>query len=118
MKDRLVSTAVLRDRRDKIREDIEAQRAVRADTDPFFKVTEWLLAEWEAAEKDAAREYVSTAEASRLTGWSDQTLRIKAHKVRGGEDPGEGWEGLLVRSTGSEWAFCVATIPVKNTKVA
>lgn len=118
MKDRLVSTAVLRERRDRIREEIEGQRAVRADADPFFKICEWLLAEWEVAERDAAREYVSTAEASRLTGWSDQTLRIKAHKVRGGEDPGEGWEGLLVRSTGSEWAFCVSSIPVKNTKVA
>lgn len=118
MRDRLISTTVLRERRDQLQETIEAQRAVRADEDPFFKITAWLLAEWERAERDAAREYLPTVEAARLTGWSEQTLRKKAHQVRAGEDPGEGWEELLVRSTGSEWAFAVSTIPVKRTNAA
>ena len=55
MRDRLISTTVLRERRDQLQETIEAQRAVRADEDPFFKITAWLLAEWERAERDAAR---------------------------------------------------------------
>lgn len=116
--DRLVSTALLRERRQEIRARIDEQRKVRADSDPFWKITDWLLLEWEQAEKDATREFVPTAAAAEFTGWSPQTLRSKAHKIRSGEDPGPGWEELLVRSSGSEWSFCLATIPVKSSKVA
>ncbi len=114
----MVSTLVLKERRSEIRAKIEEQRQLRAEDDPFFKITDWLLAEWEQAERDAAREYVPTAIAAELTGWSAQTLRSKAQKARDGDHPGEGWEELQVRLDGSEWAFCVSTIPVKNTRAA
>lgn len=112
--DKLVSTSVLRERRQKIREQIQAQKAVRADSDPFFKITEWLLLEWEAAEKDAAREYVPTAEAVRLTGWSAQTLRRRADEARAGAAVPPGWELIQARKDGAEWCFVVSSIPAKG----
>lgn len=117
-RDRLVSTAVLRERRQRIRDEIAAQKRVRADDDPFFRITEWVLAEWEQAEREAAKEYVPTAEAVRLTGWSAQTLRKRAEEARAGEPMQEGWELLQARKEGAEWAFVVATIPVKGRKSA
>lgn len=116
--DRLISVAVLRERRQEIREEIEEQRKVRADSDPFFRVTEWLLAEWEEAERRAARRYVPTADAARLTGWSPQTLRKYAKDAAEGRPLPEGWEELVVRAEGSGWSFCVSTIPVKSTEAA
>lgn len=118
MKDRMVSTSVLRERREEIRETIEEQRKVRAEDDPFFKHCDWLLSEWEQAEREAAREYVPTAEAARLTGWSEQTLRKYAAAAKAGEPMPEGWEELRARTDGAEWSFCVSTIPVKNTRAA
>ena len=73
---------------------------------------------WEEAERAAALEYVSTKKAARLTGWSPQTLRAKASLREAREDPGDGWEGLEARTTGSEWAFVVSTIPIKGTRKA
>lgn len=116
--DKLVSTAVMRERRQRLREQIQAQKAVRADGDPFFKITEWMLAEWEAAEKDAAREYVPTAEAVRLTGWSAQTLRRRAEEARAGDPVPAGWDLLQARKDGAEWAFVVSSIPVKGKGAA
>lgn len=118
IKDRLVSTAVLRERRQVLREKIADQKKVRANDDPFFKHTEWLLEEWEAAERDAAREYVPTARAAELTGWSEQTLRKYATAARAGEPLPEGWDELQARRQGPEWTFCVSTIPVKNSTAA
>lgn len=117
-RDRLVSTTILRERRQLLREQIAEQKRTRADGDPFFRITEWMLAEWEQAERDAAREYVPTVEAARLTGWSDQTLRKRASDARDGRPMPDGWEGLLARRDGAEWVFCVSTIPVKNTAAA
>lgn len=120
-RDRLVSTALLRERRARLREQIAEQKKQRADGDPFFKIAEWLLAEWEQAERDAAKEYVSTAEASRLTGWSVHTLRLKAQRARTGVAMGEGWEGLQARRTGGkkgDWTFVLSTIPAKRTAAA
>lgn len=116
--DRLVSTTVLRDRREELRGEIEAQRKVRADDDPFFRIADWLLAEWEDAEREATRQYVTTSEAARLTGWSEQTLRKRAQAARNGGRLADGWEGLVVRAEGKEWSFCVSTIPVKSTEAA
>lgn len=113
-RDKLVSTAVMRERRRILREQIQAQKSVRSDGDPFFKITEWMLAEWEAAERDAAREYVPTAEAVRLTGWSAQTLRKRADEARAGEPLPPGWDLLQARKDGSEWCFVVSSIPVKG----
>lgn len=118
MTDRLVSTAILRERRTELREQIAEQRKVRADDDPFFKIADWLLTEWEEAERLAARHYVPTAEAAQLTGWSAQTLRARARDARAGNAMPEGWEGLVVRSDGPEWSFVVSTIPVKATQAA
>ena len=125
MKDRLVSTAVLRDSRERIRAQIAEQKRLRAESDPFFKITDWLLAEWEQAERDAAKEYVSTAEAARLTGWAPATLRKRANAAREGEPLPKGWEELQARRTGSsepgdggDWSFVVSTIPVKSTAAA
>lgn len=117
-KNRLVSTAILRERIEEVKEKRKEQKRFRAEDDPFFKHTEWVILEFEQAIRDAAREYVPTMEAAELTGWSPQTLRTKAHKVRAGEDPGPGWEDLQVRASGGEWAFCVSTIPVKSSRVA
>lgn len=118
MKDRLVSTAVLRERRQRLRDEIAAQKRVRSEDDPFFKITEWLLLEWEQAEKEAAREYVPTAEAVRLTGWSAQTLRKRAEEARAGESMPPGWELLQARKDGAEWAFVVSSVPVKGKGAA
>jgi hypothetical protein len=90
-RDRLVSTAVLRERRDRLRQQIAEQKRIRSSDDPFFKHTEWMLEEWESAERDAAREYVPTSRASELTGWSPQTLRKYAAAARAGEALPEGW---------------------------
>jgi hypothetical protein len=124
-RDRLVSTAVLRERRARLREQIAEQKRTRSEDDPFFKIAEWVLAEWEQAERDAAKEYVPTAEASKLTGWAPQTLRKYAAAARAGERMLEGWGELQVRRTGSsvkgdrgDWAFVVSTIPVKTTAAA
>lgn len=120
-RDRLVSTAVLRERRARLREQIAEQKRTRAEGDPFFKIADWLLAEWEQAEKDAAKEYVSTAEAARLTGWSVHTLRLKAARARSGATMTEGWEGLQARRTGGrkgEWTFVVSSVPAKRTAAA
>ena len=116
-RDRLVSTNVLRERRERLREEIAEQKRVRADGDPFFRITDWLLAEWEDAEREAAREHVPTAEAARLTGWSEQTLRKYGQAARDGEPMPEGWEGLVARKDG-DWSFVVSTIPVKRTQAA
>ena len=116
--DRLVSTSVLRERREEIRDQIAEQRRTRSDDDPFFKITDWMLAEWEQAEKDAAREYVPTAVAAELTGWSVQTLRKNAHRARSGEPLPNGWQDLQARLEGSDWVFVVSTVPVKNTSAA
>lgn len=117
-RDRLISTAVLRERRELLRQQIADQKKMRAADDPFFKHTEWLLAEWEQAEKEAAREYVPTARAAELTGWAVQTLRKYAAAARAGEPIPAGWDELLARREGSDWVFCVSTIPVKNTAAA
>lgn len=118
IRDRLVSTAVLRERRDQLRQQIADQKKVRANDDPFFRITDWMLEEWEAAERDAAKEYVTTARAAELTGWSEQTLRRYGAAVRAGEPLPEGWDELLARKSGSDWFFCVSTIPVKSTAAA
>lgn len=115
-RDVLVSTAVLRERRAKLRELIAEQRRLRSDDDPFFKHTDWVLTEWEQAERDAAKEYVPTGRAVELTGWSEKTLRKNAQRARAGEAMPEGWEDLQVRREGNDWVFCVSTIPVKNTE--
>lgn len=117
-RDRLVSTAVLRERRELLRQQIAEQKKIRANDDPFFKITDWMLGEWESAERDAAREYVPTARACELSGWSGQTLRKYAAAARAGESLPEGWEELLARREGADWVFCVSTIPVKNTAAA
>lgn len=120
-KDRLVSTAVLRERRDKLREQIAEQKSVRSNDDPFFKITDWLLAEWEQAEKDAAREWVPTVRAAELTGWTEETLRKMGAKARAGEPMPEAWDQLQARRAGGgsgEWSFVVSTIPVKRTEAA
>lgn len=118
MRDRLISTTLTRERRDELRQQIQDQKRLRAQDDPFFKITDWMLSEWEQAEKEAAREYVSTAEAARLTGWSEQTLRKRAHEAHEGRPLPEGWEELRVRADGPTWSFCVSTIPVKSTQAA
>lgn len=117
-RDKLVSTAILREKRQALRDQIAEQKRFRPDNDPFFRATEWLLAEWEAAEKEAAREYVSTAEAVRLTGWSGQTLRKRADAARSGDPLPEGWENLQARKDGAEWCFVVSTVPVKGKDAA
>lgn len=118
-RDRLVSTTITKERREELRARIADQRKVRAEGDPFFKITEWMLEEWEAAERDAAREYVPTSRAAALTGWSEQTLRRYAGMARAGEPMPEGWQGLqAVRHGKHDWTFCVSTIPVKSTAAA
>ena len=124
-KDRLISTSALRERREELRDQIDEQRRTRSDDDPFFKITGWMLAEWEQAEKDAAKEYVSTAEAARLTGWTVGTLRKYAAARREGEPVPDGWDELQAKRTGAgergdrgEWHFVVSTVPIKNTAAA
>lgn len=117
-RDRLVSTALLRQRIQELEEEVESQRRVRADDDPFFRVTAWMIAEMQGAIRQAEREYVSTADASRLTGWSEQTLRKYGAAVINGDPLPVEWQDLLARFDAGEWAFCVASIPVKPSRVA
>lgn len=117
-RERLVSTTLLTERIEELEAEVEEQRKTRADTDPFFKIADWLLAEWRKALRDAEREYVTTAEASRLTGWSDQTLRQRAREAAAGAGLPDGWEELRARKDGTDWSFCVSTIPVKGQAAA
>lgn len=117
-RDRLVSTAVTAERRKQLREKIAEQKKVRSPEDPFFKITDWMLEEWEGAERDAALEYVPTARAVELTGWGVNTLRKYAIAAHAGEPLPAGWEELRVRKVSGDWVFCVSTIPVKNSSAA
>lgn len=118
MKDRLISTAVTSERRAELRHQIDEQRKLRSDDDPFFRHADWLLSEWEQAEREAAREYVPTTDAARLTGWSEQTLRKWGAAARDGDPLPEEWQELRARCEGGQWSFCVSTIPVKSTQAA
>jgi hypothetical protein len=120
MADKLISTRVLVEARERVRVEVERQRAIRADGDPFFRHADWLLAEWEQAEREAVREYVSTRHAARLTGWSTETLRRRARRAHSGEGeplPAE-WAGLLVRRDGHEYSLVLSTVPLKPTQAA
>lgn len=117
-KETLVSTGPLRERIVRLEEEVEAQRQLRADDDPFFRWAEYFLAAMREALRDAEREYVATAEAARLTGWSEQTLRARGRAAARGRPLPTGWEGLLARHEANEWAFCVATIPIKGQAAA
>ena len=113
-KDRLVSTAVLRARLEQLHQT-NAEHARAGMPESAIRRSEWLLAEFEDALKEAAREYRPTGEVAALTGWDPQTLRAKARRVLAGQYPGEGWGELLVRHEAGEYTFCVATVPVKKT---
>jgi len=116
MIDRLVSTAVLNERLEAIRAEVEGQKRMRAASDPFFTHAAWLIAEFEEAIRLAALEYRPTVEVSKLTGWNPQTLRRAARDVLAGRDPGDEWKGLLVkRMDGGEYSFAVVSVPVKRT---
>jgi hypothetical protein len=117
-KETLVSTGPLRERIRRLEAEVEAQRQLRADDDPFFRWADYFLAAMTEALREAEREYVSTAEAARLTGWSEQTLRARGRDVTNGRLMPAGWEGLLARQEAHEWAFCVATIPIKGQAAA
>lgn len=114
----LVSTALMRARIEELESEIDEQHKVRADDDPFFKVAAWLLEEWRQALRSAEREYVPTAEAERLTGWTAQTLRKRARAATEGRPLPKGWEELRARQDGAEWSFCVSTIPVNPRAAA
>jgi len=114
--DRLVSTSILRQRLAELEEEVAHQRRMRAVDDPFFTHSAWLIAEFREAIRLAEIEYRPTMEVAKLTGWSAQTLRKAARAVLDGADPGEGWQTLLVKQeTGGDYAFAVASVPVKRT---
>ena len=120
-RDCLVSTALLREHRQRVQEEIERERQWRSNDDVFFKITRRVLDAWEEAEKAAARQYVPTAEAARLTGWSEPTLRKWAAIARTGGTLTGGWDEMVARREGGEkgdWSFVVSTLPVKNTAAA
>lgn len=114
--DALVSTALLRQRREEERGELERLRPFLDDT--VANYAERILTAWERAEVDAEREFVSTAKAAYLTGWSEDTLRDRAKRGREGRAMPAGWEGLLATWDGQEWAFCVSSIPTKGRKAA
>lgn len=116
MKDVLVSTAVLRQKRDEERDELDRIRPYLDEQ--VANYAERLLVAWERAEMDAAREYVPTARASSLTGWCPDTLRARARMSREGKMMPDGWENLLAVWDGQEWGFCVSTIPPKGRRAA
>lgn len=118
MKDRLVSTAITREHRDRTREELATMERRGALDERGAKLADWLLSEWEQAEREAAREYVPTSVAAKLTGWSEQTLRRYAQASRDGAPMPEGWEDMVSRKEGSDWTFCVSTVPIKSTNAA
>lgn len=110
-----MSTLVLDERLAELEAEIDADKRKRPASDPFFIHSAWLIAEFREAIRLASREYRSTAETAKLTGWSTATLREKAKAVREARDPGPGWGGLLVKHDAGEFSFCVSTVPVKQT---
>jgi hypothetical protein len=115
-KDVLVSTTILRQRRDEVRAELDDLRPYLPDQTVNF--AERLLLQWEKAEKDAALEFVPTAKAERLTGWSADTLCDRAAAIDAGRPVPAKWRGLLAQRTTAGWTFCLSTIPVKETKAA
>lgn len=114
-REKLVSTTLLRERIQALEAEVEEQKKLRADDDPFFRIAEYFLTSMTDALREAEREYVPTAKAARLTGWSEQTLRARGRDVVEHRPLPPGWQDLLARFDG-EWSFCVATIPVKDTQ--
>lgn len=118
MRDVLVSLARIREGLESVEAEVERQKMLRADADPFFRHVDWVLTEVRAAIREAEVEYVPTAEAAKLTGWSDETLRRHAKALHAGEAAPREWAEMLVRKDGGDWSFCVATIPVKRSVAA
>lgn len=116
MKDTLVSTTLLRQRREEERAELDR---VRPYLEPRVATyAERVLAAWERAEIEAAREYVPTSQAAALTGWHPDTLRTRAKMAREGKALPEEWGGLLAVWADGEWAFCISSIPPKGRRDA
>jgi predicted transcriptional regulator len=111
-KDTLISDRALRERIAELREKQQEHRPWLSEQ--AINRAEWVIAEIEDALRDAAVEYVSTSEAARLSGWSDQTLRKHARRALANEEMEPGWELLLVRYDAGEYSFNLASIPAKG----
>ncbi len=116
MKDTLVSTALLRQKREEERAKLDEVRPYLDETVAAY--AERVLTAWERAEIEAAREFVPTARAAALTGWCQDTLRARARMSREGKPMPPGWENLLSVWDGQEWGFCISTIPAKGRRAA
>lgn len=115
-RDVLVSTAILRQKRDEARAELDRLRPYLAAE--VANYADLLLLEWEKAERDAALEYVPTAKAARLTGWSADTLIDHANALEAARSVPVAWRGLLAQRTTAGWTFCLSSIPVKQNKAA
>lgn len=113
-RDVLVSTAVLRARRQEAREELERLKPILDRQ--VIAYAETLLLQWERAETDAALEFVPTARAARLTGWAADTLAGHAKAIEAGRSVPLAWRGLLCKLTPAGWTFVLASIPVKHSE--
>lgn len=117
-KDVLVSRARILEGISTVEEEIAQQRRLRADTDPFFKHTGWVLEELRVALREAEAQYRPTPEVADLTGWSEETLRRHARVLHEGGAPPREWANMIVRRDGSDWSFLLATVPIKSSAAA
>lgn len=115
-KDALVSTTLLRQNRERVREELAGMRPYL--TNEVAAMAERVLLEWEKAERDAAREFVETARAAFLTGWSADTLATHAKAIEETRTVPEEWRGLIAQRNSAGWAFVLSSIPVKRSQAA
>lgn len=97
--------------RKRVDEALKPHREVYGDEAPVVRMGLRLLAEAEDLERTLEERRVGTQEASRLTGWSTDTLQANARRVLDGEDLPSGWEDLVVEKKGAGYVFVLGTIP-------
>jgi hypothetical protein len=116
VREALVSTEILRQKRQEARAELDAHRPYL--TEQVTAYAEKILLQWEQAEREAARQFVPTARAAALTGWSPETLTDHARQIEAGASVPEEWRGLLAQRTSAGWSFVLSSVPVKRSKAA
>lgn len=118
MKDVLISAEKIREHLERVESEVESQKRLRSDGDPFFLHTRWVLDEMRVALRDAQVQYLPTSEVAELTGWSEETLRRHAKALHENKPAPREWAQMIVRRDGGDWTFNIASVPVKRSAAA